>query len=86
MNNTELDRIESLIQTLKYECYTSHIPMIAIIQYEKKGRPIILAESISPALVNNDFSSPVFYNIQNILTGNFKTVPISSSDEDYFEW
>ncbi len=85
MNNTELDRIESLIQRLKYECYTLHIPMIAIIQYEKKGQPIILAESISPALVNNDFSSPVFYNIQNILTGNFKTVPISSSDEDYFE-
>ena len=86
MNQPKLpEKINSLVQQLKYECYNSRIPMISVLQISQEEQTYILVESISPALVKMDHSSPVFYEIQNILSGNFRTVPIVPGDDDYFD-
>lgn len=81
----KLERITSLIRKLKLECYTAEIPMVAVIQYPRNRRPVILAECISPALVNCEDASRIFYDVQNLLSGSFKTVPGIEKEEEYFE-
>ncbi len=85
MTAEKLEKITELVRQLKLECYTAGVPMITVIQYDRKDHPVILAESISPALVRYEDGSRVFYDIQNILSGNFKTVPNTSREAEYFE-
>ena len=85
MTSEKLEKIAELVRQLKLECYTAGIPMITVIQYDRKDRPVILAESISPALVRCENGSRIFYDIQNILSGNFRTVPNTSREAEYFE-
>lgn len=76
-----------LIRLLKKECFDLKIPMIAIISYktgDKEEKDKVFADVLTPAAMGYETKDKktqrIFYSLQNLASGRFKTVLIDKVD------
>lgn len=81
-------KITQMINGLSYECFRENMPITIYCLGKKSGKNEEIKSVISPAAVDFEGDTQTFYDIQNVLSGNFTTVPKRSSEEeeDPFEY
>ena len=73
--NKEIEEIRKAIQDLQFKCFMAKIPLTLYCQYKagnKMGEEKVV---VSPASVDFKGDTQIFYDIQNVMSGNFTTVP-----------
>lgn len=87
-NLSTLTKITQMINELTYACFREKIPITVYCLAKKPGKDEEIKSVISPAAVEYEGNTETFYDIQNVLSGNFTTVPKKSKEgeEDPFEY
>lgn len=83
IDRDDLNKIKDQMLQLQLACYRLQIPMISVIQYEGDNESDQrYYKSITPALVKYDDNNSLIYDIDCLLSGNFKLVPTEDPDSE----
>lgn len=75
-------KIAQMINDLAYEAFTAKVPITIFCQIKKGDKEEIIKNVVSPAAVQYEGDTTMFYDLQNIMSGNFTTTPKQSREED----
>jgi len=83
MSETNLNpRITQMINDLMYECFNEHVPITIFALFKKDSREQVVKKVVSPAAVGYDGDTSCFYDLQNVMSGNFTTVPTQTKEAE----
>lgn len=83
IDRDDLNSIKDQMLQLQLACYRLQIPMISVIQYEGEDEnDQRYYKSITPALVKYDDNNSLIYDMNCLLSGNFKLEPIEDPDSE----
>ncbi len=75
-------KIEQMVNDLTYEAFNEKIPIAIICQMKHGDKEEIIKTVVSPAAVEYKGDTKMFYDIQNVMSGNFTTRPIQSKEQE----
>lgn len=73
--NAQIAKIKQMMIDLEYACYLAKVPMTCYCQYTVGNKMHEEKIVVSPASVDFVGNTQIFYDIQNVMNGNFTTVP-----------
>lgn len=83
MSETNLNpKISQMINDLCYECFNEHVPITILALLKSGDSEQVVKKVISPAAVGYEGNTDCFYDIQNVMSGNFTTVPTQSKEAE----
>ena len=75
-------KIRQMINDLTYECFNSGYPISIYCLIGSGSKSQAIKQVISPAALNYEGDTTTFYDLQNVMSGNFTTVPKQSKEEE----
>ena len=82
-NSSQIEEIKRMLDELKYKCYLAKCPIAAVFQFRSSdGKEHRTNTVLTPQAVDYNGDTGVFYDITNVMNGNFKTVMTSEFPED----
>ena len=78
----QIEKIKKAIQDLQFDCYMAKIPITIYCQYKQGSKCVEEKVVVSPASVDYKGNTNMFYDIQNVMSGNFETVPKRKRDKE----
>ena len=74
-----------MISELQSACYSCKIPL-SVYALHMNGKEVeTLQAVVSPQIVGYEGDTRTFYDLQNVLSGNFKTIPKSLDNQELDE-
>lgn len=86
MTKDQIAEIKELLKQLKIKCLIAKCPLVSVIQYKaSENKEHRIKTVLTPQAVDYDGDTKVFYEVMNVLNGNFRTVLAKEIPDDNAE-